>query len=321
MRKIEIVNGTYRNAPVNGIFELVREPIPTVKGFEVTVDGTGAAGYPQKQFRVVVHDLDQIQDIDHSEDKTDDEIIQEIGKRFANMEKMAEATAVGTLRSLIVSGPAGLGKSYGIMRVLERVAAQHDTAFQVVKGNISAIGMYKLFWEMSGKNSVVVFDDCDAVFDDETKLNLLKGALDSTENRVISWRTDAWSLKDEGIPNEFEFEGTVIFISNLDMEKVIAKDGRMAPHFSALQSRSFYVDCGIHSQREKILRLVQVVKKGGMLKGTVKPWQEEEILQYVWERKDRLREISLRLVTKLAQLVNMGADWKEMADLTCCKSA
>ena len=130
----------------------------------------------------------------------------------------------------------------------------------VVKGSASAIGLYKKLWEYSDENSVLVLDDCDAVLFDDVSLNLLKGALDSGKSRKINWLLESRVLKDEGIPNSFNFKGAVIFITNLKFDSV--KSQRLKDHLEALHSRCHYLDLTLDTQRDKILRIKQIAKSG-----------------------------------------------------------
>jgi hypothetical protein len=47
--------------------------------------------------------------------------------------------------------------------------------------------------------------------------------------------------------------------------------------------------------------------------------QEQELIDFIWEHRDNLNEISLRMVTKIADLIKMSKDWKMLARATCMK--
>jgi len=78
-------------------------------------------------------------------------------------------------------------------------------------------------YQYSAKGSVIVFDDCDTVLFDDLSLNILKAALDSGKKRIIQWNTESRVLDREGIPDKFEFEGAVIFITNVKFDSVKSK--------------------------------------------------------------------------------------------------
>jgi hypothetical protein len=225
---------------------------------------------------------------------------------------------------MIVSGPPGVGKSYGVEAVLNKeglfdTLAERKPKFEVVKGAMSAIGLYAKLYEFSSKGNVIVFDDCDSILLEELSLNILKGALDSSERRFISWNTDSRLLRSEGIPDRFEFCGAAIFITNIKFEHVRSK--KLRDHLNALESRCHYIDLQMDTQREKILRIRQVVNDAGMLdRYSFEKGAKEELLKFVDDNKDKLRELSLRMVLKLADLrKSFPKTWTSMAKTTCMK--
>jgi len=159
--------------------------------------------------------------------ETDDEIKERLRERFQILEDMTKAAKAGKVRAMIVTGPPGVGKSYGVEHVLSKHDLLADIAndqklkkYEVVKGAMSALGLYRKLYEYSDRKCVLVFDDCDSVLLDDLSLNILKAALDSSTKRMIHWNTDSHALDREGIPNKFEFKGGAIFITNIKFEHV-----------------------------------------------------------------------------------------------------
>jgi hypothetical protein len=225
---------------------------------------------------------------------------------------------------MIVSGPPGVGKSYGVEAVLQKdglfdILGERKPKYEVVKGAMSALGLYAKLFEYSAAGNVVVFDDCDGVLMDELSLNILKGALDSSERRFIAWNTDSRLLRSEGIPDRFEFKGAAIFITNIKFEHVRSK--KLKDHLDALESRCHYIDLQMDTNREKILRIKQVVEQNEMLERyEFEPVGRAELIEFVEENQTKLRELSLRMVLKLADLKkSFPASWKAMAKTTCMK--
>ena len=186
---------------------------------------------------------------------------------------------------------------------------------------MSAIGLYAKLYEFSDKGNVVVFDDCDSILMEDLSLNILKGALDSSERRFISWNTDSRLLRSEGIPDRFEFKGAAIFITNIKFEHVKSK--RLRDHLDALESRCHYIDLQMDTQREKILRIKQVVSQGNMLERyEFEDVQKDEVVNFIIDNQDKLRELSLRMVLKIADLrKSFPKSWIAMAKTTCMKRA
>lgn len=257
--------------------------------------------------------------------QTDAEILERLAERFDILHSMTKAVKEGAVRAMIVSGPPGVGKSFGVEAVLAKAdlfntLADRKPKYEIVKGAMSAIGLYAKLHEFSEKGNVVVFDDCDSVLLDDLSLNILKGALDSSKRRFISWNTDSRLLRSEGVPNRFEFKGSAIFITNIKFEHVKSK--KLRDHLDALESRCHYIDLQMDTQREKILRIEQVVKRGEMLEDyDFKPWDVDEILDFIRAHSDKLRELSLRMVIKIADLKKGMPNWEAVARTTCMRRA
>jgi hypothetical protein len=190
----------------------------------------------------------------------------------------------------------------------------------VVKGATSGLGLYKKLYQYSAKGSVIVFDDCDTVLFDDLSLNILKAALDSGKKRIIQWNTESRVLDREGIPDKFEFEGAVIFITNVKFDGVKSK--KLKDHLEALMSRCHYIDLTIDSPEDKLLRIEQVIQLGMLNEYQFDDVKqvEQQILDYMTDNLKRMNELSLRMAIKLAELIKMRPDsWKAVADVTCIK--
>ena len=255
--------------------------------------------------------------------ETDEQIMDRIKERFQILEDMTKGVRKGDVRAMIVSGPPGVGKSFGVEAVLTKddlfdKMGERKPRYEIVKGAMSAIGLYSKLYEFSNSGNVLVFDDCDSVLLDELSLNILKAALDSSKKRTISWNTDSRILRSEGIPNSFEFKGSAIFITNIKFEHVRSK--KLRDHLDALESRCHYLDLTIDTTREKILRIKQIVNDGMLDAYDMEQCQKDEVVQFIEVNKDRMRELSLRMVIKVADLrVAMPTKWQSVAALTCMK--
>jgi len=259
---------------------------------------------------------------------TDEEILERLRQRFDILNDMTRAVKKGDVRAMIVTGPPGVGKSFGVEAVLARHDVFADVAqneklkkYEVVKGAMSAIGLYKKLYEFSDKKSILVFDDCDSVLLDDLSLNILKAALDSSKKRTIHWNTDSRLLRSEGVPNSFEFKGGAIFITNIKFDNVKSK--KLRDHLEALESRCHYLDLTIDTEREKILRIKQVITECGMLDDYEFTDLEKQVLvDFVDDNKKKLRELSLRTVLKVADLKkSMPNNWRAVAEVTCMRRA
>jgi len=259
--------------------------------------------------------------------ETDEEIMERLATRFDILEDMTRAVKKGDVRSMIVTGPPGVGKSFGVEKVLSKHDVFADVAndsklkkYEIVKGAMSAIGLYSKLYEYSDKKSILVFDDCDSVLLDDLSLNILKAALDSSKKRTIHWNTDSRLLRSEGVPNSFEFKGGAIFITNIKFDHVRSK--KLKDHLEALESRCHYLDLTIDTEREKLLRIRQVVRDAGMLDDyDLDDAAKAEVVEFIATNAKRMRELSLRMVLKVADIrVSMPSKWQAVAEVTCMRN-
>jgi predicted AAA+ superfamily ATPase len=258
--------------------------------------------------------------------ETEEQAMTRIRERFEILTEMTKAATAGDIRAMIVSGPPGVGKSYGVEAevdkacMFDKIAGKRLRA-EVVKGSATPIGLYQTLYKYSDANCVLVFDDCDSILLDDVALNLLKGALDSGKKRKISWLSESSTLRREGIPDSFEFRGSVIFITNLKFDKM--KSQKLRDHLDALQSRCHYLDLTLDTMRDKILRIKQIARDGVLFQDyEFSEMQQDDIIDFMNVNQARLREMSLRMALKIADLVkSFPAKWRLMAETTCMKSA
>ena len=259
--------------------------------------------------------------------KSDEEILERLRERFEILDDMTRAVKKGDVRAMIVTGPPGVGKSFGVEKVLSKHDVFADVAndqklkkYEIVKGAMSAIGLYSKLYHFSEKKNILVFDDCDSVLMDDLSLNILKAALDTSKKRTIHWNTDSRLLRSEGVPNSFEFKGGAIFITNIKFDHVKSK--KLRDHLEALESRCHYLDLTIDTEREKLLRIEQVIRECGMLDAyEFTDVDKELLLDFVKENTSRLRELSLRTVLKIADLkASMPGKWRAVAEVTCMRN-
>ena len=334
MENIRILEGSYKirgkDQDLSGmVFPLVEGfKIGAVGGY-VTVDGNAVNGFPDRNIKIRVSSAESYEDAGKAKvterEETDEETIDRLRERFDMLEDMTRACKKGDVRAMIVSGPPGVGKSFGVEKVLGRhdmIATLSESApkYEVVKGAMSAIGLYCKLYKFADKDNVIVFDDCDSVFSDELCLNILKAALDSKKTRRIHWNTDSFKLRNEGVPDSFEFKGSAIFITNIKFDNVKSK--KMRDHLEALESRCHYIDLTIDTEREKMLRIKQITEDGMLNEYGFHESKVDDIVDYVDINKKKLRELSLRTVLKIADLAKAFPDkWEAMAENTVMRRA
>ena len=340
MAQIRIVEGTYRNKSVAGMtFELVDKFKTTGKNSFVTVRNGGSFPNMPDTIRVNVQGPQSYEFVGSADavaepeivraarkvEETDEQVMERIRERFDILTEMTKAATTGDIRAMIVSGPPGVGKSYGVEKEVEKAClfdqiAGNRLRAEVVKGSATALGLYCTLYKYSDPNCVLVFDDCDTILLDDVSLNLLKGALDSGKKRKISWLSDSNMLRREGVPDSFDFKGSVIFITNLKFDTM--KSQKLRDHLDALQSRCHYLDLTLDSMRDKFLRIKQIAQDGALYQDyDFDQATQDELLEFMEVNANNLREMSLRMALKIADLrKSFPIRWKRMAETTCMKS-
>ena len=235
-----------------------------------------------------------------------------INQRFSFVEQMVDMIVQKTLPSAFITGEGGLGKSYTVLKSLEKngfknltdlsnfeVGAKVDRSksYTVVKGYSTAKGLYRTLFENNGM--VIVFDDCDSILKDDVAKNLLKGALDSYSKRYISWNAD---MRDDDLPRSFEFTGSIVFVSNMNLEKID----------QAIRTRSLVVDLSM-TEGQKLERM-EVIANSDEFLPEISPVSKSLALEFLKSNLGKIPNMSLRSLIAVTKIANTGnSDWKNLA--------
>ena len=230
-----------------------------------------------------------------------------IHERFDFITQLVGMVASGIQPSAIITGKGGLGKTYTVVNSLEQAGfynvsgqeafaeASEENTFRIVKGYSSPKGLYRSLHE--NQNNIVVFDDTDAVLDHDISLNILKAALDSYDERIISWNAD---LKDD-LPRQFEFKGRIIFISNRSHHTID----------QAIRSRSMMVDLTMTTE-EMIDRMDYIARQDSFMPDYSIETKELAI-EFLRDNLDDIADISLRTLISVIKICSSGRDWEKFA--------
>lgn len=275
-----------------------------------------------------------------SEEETDTQRLARISLRFDAMERLALRAVAGEVKSLIISGPPGLGKSYTLEMALKQSKRKridfelteydeengpYDATqwYDRITGGCTATGLYHAFWNMRD-GGLVVIDDCDSVFEDTEALNLIKLATDSGKERQLSWRKRASWLDQYAIPRSFEFKGCVVFLTNIDFEIEIQRHNKATEHFKALIDRADYLCLTLRTQRDFLIR-IHAVSDGpsGMLQRIcgLTAEQAKTVLDFIEQHVNRFYNLSLRLVNDIAdKILHNPTSWQADVEATKMKT-
>jgi hypothetical protein len=279
--------------------------------------------------------------------ESDDKIKARIAERFDIMDEMIQSAADGEVRGVVVTGPPGVGKSHGVAKALrnsielpqleailswdsesgqpkpvvdkKRNEEDIEQRFKFVSGHCTPLKLFEILYEGKEPNMVTVFDDCDGVLRNEDSLNLFKVALNTVaEKRIMTWNS---TRERADVPNRFEFQGSIVVITNINFENPEKASPALAEHLKAIMDRVYYIDLAITNVREKYLHIEGVCKDHDLLKNMgLGPVQIEEVMGFFKANLEYFREVSIRTVQKIGKLCLKHENWWRMAVITTFKS-
>lgn len=241
--------------------------------------------------------------------------LERLKAQFNIMEGLVGQVASGDIRGLIISGPAGIGKTFNVTKVLKNYVNHisplvgDQAQLEICAGHMTSVGLVEALWRNRNAANTLVLDDIDTVLEKLDALNLLKAALDSGSQRTISYMSQNAALRKQGIPKQFDFEGSIILITNQDMEN---NGTKIAPHFKALISRCYYFDLGFEGKADCLAWIRHIANTTPML-GSANT--KNDVIEYMEENLDELRELSLRTAIKIKKVHNQH-NWRQIADYT-----
>ena len=159
-------------------------------------------------------------------------------ERFSDMENYVNMVLKGLQPSLLICGAPGVGKTYRVMKKVKEHHVMGENLF-VIKGKCTPQAFYTTLFDFRHEGDILVIDDADSILEDDTAVNLLKAATDSSDERWVSYGTsrpplmpeekyEALSPEDQEFcgsmemrggmvyfyPKSFIFEGSIIIITN-----------------------------------------------------------------------------------------------------------
>lgn len=217
----------------------------------------------------------------------------DINQRFEILRNLTTMVLNDITPSLIITGEGGLGKTHTVMQTIQDLQ-MFNYEWTVFKGYSTARGLYNTLYDNNGK--VIIFDDCDSVLEDKVAINILKSALDSYEKRTITWM--AKMNPNDSYPQQFDFRGRIIFISNKSKDKI---DG-------AILSRSLTVDLTMTAE-EKIQRMTKIIDK---ILPDYDMDNKLDALNFLSQNKEA--NINLRTLIMVTKMVKANPEnWEQMA--------
>ncbi len=217
-----------------------------------------------------------------------------INEKFVFLNDLTTMVVNDVTASAVITGEGGLGKTHSVIECIKSNNLE-DKDFVIFKGYSTARGLYNTLYDNNGK--LIVFDDCDSILEDKVALNILKSALDSYDKRTISWMSKM--PKSDAYPNQFDFTGRIIFISNKSKDKI---DG-------AVKTRSLIVDLTM-TPADKIERMRFIV-------ANILPEYPIDIKEKALDFLDTVKDdvsINLRTLIMVSKMIKSFPDtWQDLA--------
>jgi hypothetical protein len=222
------------------------------------------------------------------------EIEKEVNAKFKNLRTITALVASLQSPSMIVTGKGGLGKTYNIKQTIKSMGIRKAN-FKEMVGYTTARGLYEVLYD--NKDSLILIDDCDEALEDKTSISLLKAALDSYDVRTITW--NAKVSKNSKYPSSFDFTGSIIFITNLNVDDID----------QAILSRSMVVDLAMTNE-EKLVRIDSILK---FLNPEFSMEVKQDALNYLREN-GKTFDVNLRTLGLISKLrYNYPYNWQQLS--------
>lgn len=269
--------------------------------------------YPQwlnrYQIERGLYKLDYDDSIIESIDNTKSNDLTDVFACYDAMANLIDGIATNKISSLIISGPAGIGKSYNVVSGLDK----NNCNYVIHKGNLKPTHLYRLLYENNKRGEIIVIDDSDSIFSDELALNILKTALELKQTRVISWGSEYKILDSQAIeiPRYFEYSGSIIFITNKSLK--VNSDSKLSCHLQALESRSLSININIDNNNQLVLLIEHIIKHNNIIDNNI----VDDIINFMADNCNNFKELSIRTAEKMGMLYKVNSEnWLAIAEKT-----
>lgn len=233
----------------------------------------------------------------------------DIEKKYLNLERFIEQMAEGNIKSLIVNGPPGVGKSYSASSFIEKYSKNKN---KTISGHMSLLSLYGELYRHKSPGQILVLDDIDTVMSSIQGINILKAAMDTNKKRTVSWESTSAMLAKINVPTSFDFHGGVILISNAGFKSGKNKN---IEHLNALKDRSFCLSLGDKAEETIFKYICYVTMEKNLLNEfKLNEKQKWEILKFIEKHMYSMHHLSIRSLVKCAELMNIDYEnWEDLA--------
>lgn len=254
-------------------------------------------------------------------------VVQDVIDRFNTVYKICKVFVTGNSaqKGIIISGDAGTGKSHYVKEAFVDTKTTDKVDYSKSKTYTAAALYVRLFLNKEA-GDVVVFDDCALEHitgkDFRDVVSMILGATEMTKGkRIIGWERAAKNqlMKDNDVPHEFDFQGSIIWITNSSFEQLAKKFGA---HWEAFQSRFIQVPIRLNEQ-EKLLYTLYLLEEIGMLTGKRCETKEggyskeivSETIKYIRKNYKYMNNVTARVAAQIADTMEQfPEEWETLIE-------
>lgn len=221
---------------------------------------------------------------------------------LSHLEELTKGIARGSFNALFVAGKGGTGKTQTVETALAAAGLKDGAGYYKVTGSATAAGIYTLLYKHH--EDVILFDDADGALDDVDARNLIKAATDTKKIRKLAWmKSGAITAKDGRlVPPAFNFEGRIIFISNLSIDKLDPD--------KSIRTRAFIIV--IDPSNDEMIEYMSTILPKINVEGNLSMADRRKVLTVV-KALGKTEDINLRTLVRALNLCASGvSNWKQL---------
>lgn len=253
-------------------------------------------------------------------------IVEEVKDRYLTIEKMTSIfvdNPTAAMRGLLISGDAGFGKTHYTRQGLAGI--DQDRIDYMKGASITPPVMFVKLFQNRNPGDILILDDVDIAHkspnDRNTILDLFKGATEpTTGERTLEWgrATRNKMMVDNDVPDSFDFQGAVIWITNDTIETLSQK---CKSHWNAISSRFRQIPAWLNEQ-EKLMYTLYLIEEVDMLgkecsakEGGYSREIIEKTVGYIRSNWKSMTDVSPRVGIAIADTIdNFPNDWETYCD-------